>query len=113
MTFHPTIHHKVYLAILNPYPQLSSIAIVNLKTLKIIKEIRYMVHDVQSTGLTDDNRYLLVTVGGFQRYDSGTIVLDIESDMVIGFIPGSQGSHDIAPVYTSMKHLKNSRSCVL
>ncbi|KAI9030567.1 hypothetical protein DFJ74DRAFT_702858 [Hyaloraphidium curvatum] len=122
MTFHPIYPNKVYIAVLNPIhgdadpstkESRSSIAVVDLTRLRIVKEIRYVVHDTQSMGMTDDGRYLLIAVGGFQRYESGTIIVDTSMDEIVGFLPGSQGSHDIAVVYSSVEKLKNSRSTAL
>jgi len=104
---------KMYLVVLNPAPGRSGIMVVDTATWTPIKELQNITQDMQSCTITPDGKFLLVAVGGFQRYASGVFVLDVEKDEPVGFIPNPGGHHDLTLVPTSVDQLKFSRSCAM
>ena len=66
---------KMYLVVLNPAPGRSGIMVVDTATWTPIKELQNITQDMQSCTVTPDGKFLLVAVGGFQRYASGVFVL--------------------------------------
>ena len=76
-----------------------------------IKEIQNITQDMQSCTVTADGQFLLVAVGGFQRYASGLFILDTKTDEPVGFIPNPGGHHDLTLVPTDVSQLRFSRSC--
>lgn len=112
MAFTPD-SRKMYLVVLNPAPGRSGIMVVDTATWTPIKELQNITQDMQSCTVTPDGKFLLVAVGGFQRYASGVFVLDVEKDEPVGFIPNPGGHHDLTLVPTSVEQLKFSRSCAM
>ena len=104
---------KMYLVVLNPAPGRSGIMVVGTATWTPIKELQNITQDMQSCTVTPDGKFLLVAVGGFQRYASGVFVLDVENDEPVGFVPNPGGHHDLTLVPTSVDQLKFSRSCAM
>ena len=104
---------KMYLVVLNPAPGRSGIMVVDTATWTPIKELQNITQDMQSCTVTPDGKFLLVAVGGFQRYASGVFVLDVENDEPVGFVPNPGGHHDLTLVPTSVDQLKFSRSCAM
>jgi len=104
---------KMYLVVLNPAPGRSGIMVVDTATWTPIKELQNITQDMQSCTVTPDGKFLLVAVGGFQRYASGVFVLDVEKDEPVGFIPNPGGHHDLTLVPTSVDQLRFSRSCAM
>ena len=104
---------KMYLVVLNPAPGRSGIMVVDTATWTPIKELQNITQDMQSCTVTPDGKFLLVAVGGFQRYASGVFVLDVEKDEPVGFVPNPGGHHDLTLVPTSVDQLKFSRSCAM
>jgi hypothetical protein len=104
---------KMYVVVLNPAPGRSGIMVVDTATWTPIKELQNITQDMQSCTITPDGKFLLVAVGGFQRYASGLFVLDIAKDEPVGFIPNPGGHHDLTLVPTSVEQLRFSRSCAM
>jgi DNA-binding beta-propeller fold protein YncE len=104
---------KMYLVVLNPAPGRSGIMVVDTATWTPIKELQNITQDMQSCTVTPDGKFLLVAVGGFQRYASGVFVLDVENDEPVGFVPNPGGHHDLTLVPTSVDQLRFSRSCAM
>jgi len=104
---------KMYLVVLNPAPGRSGIMVVDTETWTPIKELQNITQDMQSCTVTPDGKFLLVAVGGFQRYASGVFVLDVEKDEPVGFVPNPGGHHDLTLVPTNVDQLRFSRSCAM
>ncbi len=102
---------KMYLVVLSPAPSRSGIMVVDTETWQPIKEIQNITQDMQSCTVTADGQFLLVAVGGFQRYASGLFILDTKTDEPVGFIPNPGGHHDLTLVPTDVSQLRFSRSC--
>jgi hypothetical protein len=111
--FHMAFSHdskKAYFVVLRPKPERSNLMIVDLETLQIKKEIHGIARDLQSAVTSMDGKYLFVISAGFQKFESGLFVLDIETDTPLGFVPAPGGHHDIALIPRTVGDMKYTRA---
>jgi hypothetical protein len=101
---------KVYCAVWYQPNQPSHLAIIDVKTWKVTKQIETVGKDLQTICMTYDGKYVLAVFSGGQRYESGVFVMDARTEEPYGYFPSPGGHHDCVIVPRNLDDLKNSRS---
>jgi hypothetical protein len=101
---------KAYFVVARPAPERSNLMIVDLKKLKITKEIQGIARDMQSIVTSMDGKFVFIITAGFQRFESSLFVLDAVNDKPLGFIPMPGGHHDLALIPRTVQDMKYTRA---
>ncbi len=101
---------KVYCAVWYQPNQPSHLAVIDVATWKVVKQIETVGKDLQTVCMTYDGKYLLGVFSGGQRYESGIFILDATTDEPYGYLPSPGGHHDCVIIPRNLEDLRNSRS---
>lgn len=101
---------KVYCSVWYPPNQPSHLAVIDVATWKVKKQIETVGKDMQTICMTYDGKFVLAVFSGGQQYESGIFILDATTDEPYGYLPSPGGHHDCVIIPRNLDDLKNSRS---
>lgn len=99
-----------FFVVLRPRPQRSNLMIVSLEKLQIVKEIQGVARDMQSIVTSMDGKYAYIITGGFQRFESSLLVLDMATFEILGSLPAPGGHHDLALIPQTVEQMRFTRA---
>jgi hypothetical protein len=103
-----------FFSVLHPKPGKSDIVVVDTGAWKIIKEMKGVGVDCQTSHVTYDGKYVLQIFSGFQRMEAGAFVYRQQPPFdPVGYMPNFGGHHDCVVVPSKVDELKWSRCCTV
>ena len=107
MAFTPD-ESKMYVTLWWPPPTDNSIAVVDTKSWKIVKE-HVIGPDTHTIAVTGDGKWLFGVYSGYQKTKTGTYVIRVADNKFYGYLPSALGHHDSVIVPRNKKELAISR----
>lgn len=108
MVFTPD-SRKMYVTMWWPSPTPNGIAVIDAVNWKVLKEVD-LGPDMHTLAMTYDGKFVVGTLSGYQNTASAIVIMETETDEVLGFLPSPMGHHDNVIVPRTLEDLRMSRS---